>query len=255
MRTKPIAICIAAAMAMFNFTQLTRLPQRSRPTAICWPRLKSWAKELKTLYTPEELKELKLADLEDQVFHYQQDWVSLLNAWTLHSSWDFHRDLSRIGGGELRKQAGSQYVWDLYSNRNLWLIKNGRITTILVWSVSVISVLTEISLHALTASLHTTVFFSLSNRLGLWNLTASFAVVLRGSIYVTAILLQLSHVDVQTVCRPTKICLSSKAIVFPLWYARYSKWWMISYHACSIKISNMQQVNSLLLVSEVTIWG
>ena len=55
MQTKPIAVCVAAAMAMFNFTQLTKLPRSERSHPICWGRLRSWAGSMQKLYTKEEL--------------------------------------------------------------------------------------------------------------------------------------------------------------------------------------------------------
>jgi hypothetical protein len=63
MRTTPIAICIAAALAIFNFTQLTRLPRMKKIQPICWDRLRSWAKAVQKLYTPEELAAEKLDDI------------------------------------------------------------------------------------------------------------------------------------------------------------------------------------------------
>ncbi len=55
MQTPPIAVCVAAAMAMFNFTQLTKLPRSERSQPICWGRLRSWAGSMQKLYSKEEL--------------------------------------------------------------------------------------------------------------------------------------------------------------------------------------------------------
>ena len=66
MRTPPIAVCVAAAMAMFNFTQLTRLPRVYKTEPICWKRLRSWAKAVKKLYTKEELAAEHLDQMDNQ---------------------------------------------------------------------------------------------------------------------------------------------------------------------------------------------
>jgi len=70
MRTPPIAVCIAAAMAIFNFTQLTRLPRIKKSQPICWERLRCWSKALQGLYSPQELAAEKLEGLLEVVGHY-----------------------------------------------------------------------------------------------------------------------------------------------------------------------------------------
>lgn len=67
MRTEPVAACIAAAMAMFNFTQLTQLPQAKSAPLLCWLRLRSWAEAVEKLYTPAELQQEGLADIFAEV--------------------------------------------------------------------------------------------------------------------------------------------------------------------------------------------
>ena len=74
MQTPPIAVCVAAAMAMFNFTQLTKLPRSERSHPICWGRLRSWAGSMQKLYTKEELA----AEHIDNA----ASLVGLFNAWS-----------------------------------------------------------------------------------------------------------------------------------------------------------------------------
>lgn len=69
MRSPPVSICIAAAMALFNFTQLTRLPRVNKTEPICWPRLQSWAQEVKKLYTRQELAAEQLDNVDNLVSH------------------------------------------------------------------------------------------------------------------------------------------------------------------------------------------
>lgn len=76
MQTSSIAICVAAAMAMFNFTQLTRLPSSRKNKPICWDRLRSWAKAVQQQYSEEELAAEKMGDMEQQVISFTCSWFS-----------------------------------------------------------------------------------------------------------------------------------------------------------------------------------
>ena len=78
MQTPPIAVCVAAAMAMFNFTQLTKLPHSERSHPICWGRLRSWAGSMQKLYTKEELAEEHIDNANSLVISLCKQVVSML---------------------------------------------------------------------------------------------------------------------------------------------------------------------------------
>lgn len=67
MRTHPIAVCVAAALAVFNFTQLSRFPAPHNKQPICWDRMRCWVRTMRQHYTQEELKAEGLDNLDTMV--------------------------------------------------------------------------------------------------------------------------------------------------------------------------------------------
>jgi len=61
MRAPPVALCVAAAMASFHFSELAAATGAAAGAAIVWPRLRAWARALAGLYSPAELAELRVA--------------------------------------------------------------------------------------------------------------------------------------------------------------------------------------------------
>lgn len=69
MRKAPVALCVAAAMACFHFSELTAMTasRAGAPlSAIVWPRLRTWARAVAGLYSPAELSELGLTSVLQQ---------------------------------------------------------------------------------------------------------------------------------------------------------------------------------------------
>ena len=69
MREAPVALCVAAAMACFHFSELAAMTagRADAPlSAIVWPRLRTWARSVAGLYSPAELSELHLTSVLQQ---------------------------------------------------------------------------------------------------------------------------------------------------------------------------------------------
>ncbi|KAK9820950.1 hypothetical protein WJX81_004275 [Elliptochloris bilobata] len=69
MREAPVALCVAAALACFHFSELAiATGSAGAPLrAIVWPRLRTWARAVAGLYSPAELAELRLTSVLPQV--------------------------------------------------------------------------------------------------------------------------------------------------------------------------------------------
>lgn len=70
MRTAPVALCVAAAMACFHYSELavaTSSCVAGPLRAIVWPRLRTWAGVVAGLYSPAELAELRLSAVASEV--------------------------------------------------------------------------------------------------------------------------------------------------------------------------------------------
>ena len=75
MREAPVALCVAAAMACFHFSELAAMTasRADAPlSAIVWPRLRTWAHAVAGLYSPAELRELQLTSVLQQVRRKQE---------------------------------------------------------------------------------------------------------------------------------------------------------------------------------------
>ena len=69
MRAAPVALCVAAAMACFHFSELAAMTagRADAPlSAIVWPRLRTWARTVAGLYSHAELGELHLTSVLQQ---------------------------------------------------------------------------------------------------------------------------------------------------------------------------------------------
>ncbi|EIE21022.1 hypothetical protein COCSUDRAFT_43387 [Coccomyxa subellipsoidea C-169] len=67
MRSRPIAFCVATAMACFNFSPLILSRNGVAPRAIVWERLRSWAGSVAKHYRPEQLSAFGVNDVFGEI--------------------------------------------------------------------------------------------------------------------------------------------------------------------------------------------
>ncbi|CAL8469115.1 g8656 [Coccomyxa elongata] len=67
MRSRPIAFCVATAMACFNFSPLILSRDGVAPRPIIWDRLRSWASSVAKHYTPQQLSALGVHDVFGEI--------------------------------------------------------------------------------------------------------------------------------------------------------------------------------------------